>query len=276
MPNKSSIKIIGENTDLWAQGYFVYDSKKSGSVTVSHLRFGPQPIRSTYLIDGADFVALPPVRAAREDQGARRGQTGATFLLNSPYGPDDVWDRLPIEVQQQIVDKQLEFWVIDAFAVATETGMGSRINTVMQPCFFQLSGVLPGSTGNRGDQGVRRSDIRTPRSTRSSSGTSRRSTSRSRGSRVRRRAGRGDEHARDGARRSRRPRPTSSHRVTARLMAGDGDQLPVSALPVDGTFPTGTAKYEKRAIAKEIPIWDPTSASTAASAPSSARTPRSA
>ena len=141
--NKSSVKIIGEHTDLFAQGYFVYDSKKSGSVTVSHLRFGPEPIRSTYLIDGADFVACHQFGLLEKLKVLTYTRPGATFLLNSPFGADEVWGRLPVEVQREILDKQIDVWVIDAYEVAREAGMGNRINTVMQPCFFQLSGVLP-------------------------------------------------------------------------------------------------------------------------------------
>ena len=141
--NKASVKIIGEGTDLFAQGYFVYDSKKSGCVTVSHLRFGPEPIRSTYLVDDADFVACHQFGLLQTVKVLEHAKPGATFLLNSPYGPDEVWDHLPVELQQQLVDKEIDLWVIDAFAVATEVGMGNRINTIMQPCFFHLSGVLP-------------------------------------------------------------------------------------------------------------------------------------
>ena len=141
--NKSSVKIIGEGTDLFAQGYFVYDSKKSGSVTVSHLRFGPEPIRSTYLIDGADFVACHQFGLLDKMKVLELARPGATFLLNSPFGPDEVWDHLPVEVQDQIVTKDIALWVVDAEAIARAAGMGNRINTVMQPCFFSLSGVLP-------------------------------------------------------------------------------------------------------------------------------------
>ena len=141
--NKASVKIIGEDTDLFAQGYFVYDSKKSGSVTVSHLRFGPEPIRSTYLVDDADFVACHQFGLLEKVKVLDHARPGATFLLNVRSRPDEVWDHLPVEVQQQLIDKRIDFWVIDAYAVAAEVGMGSRINTVMQPCFFQLAGVLP-------------------------------------------------------------------------------------------------------------------------------------
>ena len=141
--NKASVKIIGEGTDLYTQGYFVYDSKKSGSVTSSHLRFGPEPIRSTYLIDQADFVACHQFGLLQSVKVLDHAKHGATFLLNSPYGPDEVWEHLPLEIQHQLVDKQINLWVIDAMAVAAETGMGNRINTIMQPCFFHLAGVLP-------------------------------------------------------------------------------------------------------------------------------------
>ena len=141
--NKASVKIIGEGTDLYSQGHFVYDSKKSGAVTVSHLRFGPELIESTYEIQEADFVACHQFGLLGKMPVLDRAKDGATFLLNSPYGPDEVWDTLPSRVRQQIIDKDIELYVIDAFAVAGEVGMGNRINTVMQPCFFKLSGVLP-------------------------------------------------------------------------------------------------------------------------------------
>ncbi len=154
--NKASVKIIGEHTDLFAQGYFVYDSKKSGSVTVSHLRFGPEPIRSTYLIEDADFVACHQFGLLEKMPVLDRAKPGATFLLNSPYRRDEVWDRLPEEVQRQIIDKDLDVWAIDANRVATDSELGARINTVMQPCFFALAGVLPGGRGDRPHQGVGR------------------------------------------------------------------------------------------------------------------------
>ena len=141
--NKASVKIIGEDTDLFAQGYFVYDSKKSGSITVSHLRFGPEPIRSTYLVEDADFVACHQFGLLAKVRVLDSAKHGATFLLNAPYGPDEVWEHLPGAVQQTILDKEIDLWVIDALAVADEAGMGGRINTVMQPCFFKLAGVLP-------------------------------------------------------------------------------------------------------------------------------------
>jgi pyruvate-ferredoxin/flavodoxin oxidoreductase len=253
--NKASVKIIGESTDLWAQGYFVYDSKKSGSVTVSHLRFGPRPIRSTYLVEDADFVACHQFGLLERMPVLAHAKRGATFLLNSPYGPDDVWDRLPRPVQQELIDKDIDLWVIDAYRVAREAEMGNRINTVMQPCFFQLAGVLPADEaiarikqsveqtyGQRGRTVVERNFAAIDRSLAA--------------------LHRVDVPAQvtgDGSTMLAVPdtAPDFVQRVTARLIAGEGDLLPVSALPVDGTFPSGTAAYEKRAIAQEIPIFDP-------------------
>jgi pyruvate-ferredoxin/flavodoxin oxidoreductase len=252
--NKASIKIIGESTDLFAQGYFVYDSKKSGSVTVSHLRFGPEPIRSTYLVEEADFVACHQFGLLGKTKILELARHGATFLLNAPYGPEEVWEHLPAGVQQLLVDKEIDFWVIDAVAVADEAGMGSRINTVMQPCFFQLAGILPAAEAitrikgfvqktyaKRGEAIVARNFAAIDRSLERL---------------MHVQVGRISSNV------STIPPvpddvPDFVTRITSRLMAGDGDQLPVSALPVDGTFPTGTAKYEKRAIAQMIPIWDP-------------------
>jgi pyruvate-ferredoxin/flavodoxin oxidoreductase len=252
--NKASVKIIGEGTGLFAQGYFVYDSKKSGSVTVSHLRFGPEPIRSTYLVEDADFVACHQFGLLGKIKILESAKRGATFLLNAPYGTDEVWDQLPEHVQQLILDKDIDLWVIDALAVADEAGMGSRINTVMQPCFFHLAGILPADDAiariksfvektyaKRGEAIVQRNFAAIDRSL----------------ARLER-VTPGPRHSSlapasvvlDGV-------PDFVSRITARLIAGEGDLLPVSALPADGTFPTGTAKYEKRAIAQEIPIWDP-------------------
>ncbi|HSL48055.1 MAG TPA: pyruvate:ferredoxin (flavodoxin) oxidoreductase [Candidatus Deferrimicrobiaceae bacterium] len=252
--NKNSIKIIGEQTDNYAQGYFVYDSKKSGSVTVSHLRFGPQPIRSTYLISRATFVACHQFSFLERFDVLREAEPGAVFLLNSPYGAEAVWDHLPRTVQRQIIDKRLRVFVIDGNRVAREAGMGGRVNTVMQACFFAISGVLPRDEavaaikraiektyGRRGAAVVRRnweavdaalghlSEVTVPGAV----------------------TGRAD---------LRPPVPAEAPRfvqeVTARMIAGEGDALPVSALPADGTYPTGTTQWEKRNIAQEIPAWD--------------------
>jgi len=252
--NKASVKIIGESTDLFAQGYFVYDSKKSGSMTVSHLRFGPRPIRSTYLVEQADFVACHQFGMLGRTKVLETAKRGATFLLNAPYGPAEVWAHLPGDIQRQLIEKEIDFWVIDALAVAAEAGMGSRINTVMQPCFFKLAGILPPDEAiarikafvektyaKRGEAVVARNFAAIDRSLE--------------------RLG----HVTLGEVTNESPAagavpadiPDFITRVTSRLLAGEGDQLPVSALPIDGTFPTGTARYEKRAIAQTIPIWDP-------------------
>jgi pyruvate-ferredoxin/flavodoxin oxidoreductase len=253
--NKSSVKIIGENTKLSAQGYFVYDSKKAGSITVSHLRFGPRPIRSTYLISDADFLACHQFGILEKMDVLTYARSGGIFLLNSPYPAGEVWDQLPREAQQQLIDKQVQFWVIDAYAIAAEVGLGNRINTVMQPCFFYLSGVLPAKEaiahikaavektyGLRGPTIVERNFAAIDRSLQALKRVPL-------------------PEAVDGRRERESTIPNDApefvKRVTARLMAGEGDLLPVGAFPSDGTFPLGTSKYEKRSIAKQIPIWDP-------------------
>jgi pyruvate-ferredoxin/flavodoxin oxidoreductase len=253
--NKSTIKILGEKTPLHVQGYFVYDSKKSGARTVSHLRFGPRPIRSTYLIRKAAFVACHQFHFLDRVDVLAAAQPGATFLLNSPYGKDAVFERLPREVQDELLEKKLRFFVVDADRVASEAGLDGRINTVMQVCFFALTKLLPLETalaaieegirktyGKKGDEIVRRNvtaaraalahleEVQLP---------------------VAATATRW------------RPPPVPAgapdfvQRVTAAMLADHGDLLPVSAFPPDGTWPVGTAKYEKRGIADRIPIWDP-------------------
>jgi pyruvate-ferredoxin/flavodoxin oxidoreductase len=253
--NKNSIKIIGEDTDHYAQGYFVYDSKKAGAVTVSHLRFGPGPIRSTYLITRANFVGCHQWVFLERYDMLKNLVPGGTFLLNSAYGPDDVWVRLPRSVQEQIIAKRLKFYGIDAYKVARDSGMGGRINTVMQVCFFAISGVLPKDDaitaikksiektyGNKGEEIVRMNFAAVDRT-----------LARLFEVKVPERA--------DGTITMPPPVPAAAPRfvqdVTAPIIAGLGDSLPVSALPVDGTYPTGTAKWEKRNIAAEIPVWDP-------------------
>ncbi|HEU0212596.1 MAG TPA: pyruvate:ferredoxin (flavodoxin) oxidoreductase [Jiangellaceae bacterium] len=253
--NKFGIKIIGERTDLFAQGYFVYDSRKSGAVTVSHLRFGPEPIRSTYLVDQADFVACHQFVLLDRMKVLDVARVGATFLLNSPYPADETWAHLPVEVQHQILDKNLSCFVIDAHRVARELGLGKRINTVMTPCFFALSGVLPGDQartalqeaiaqtyGKRGPAVVERNQAAIDRALHALEPLK-------------------IPDAVDGERHRMPPlapeAPDFVHRVTKRMLDGEGDLLPVSALPVDGTFPTGTARWEKRTLAQDLPIWDP-------------------
>jgi pyruvate-ferredoxin/flavodoxin oxidoreductase len=251
---KNTVKIIGESTPLHAQGYFVYDSKKSGAITVSHLRFGPRPIESSYLIRQADFIACHQFEFMEKLDVLALARPGATFLLNSPYGPDEVWGRLPREAQATILDRRLRFFVVDALAVAKEAGLAGRINTVTQACFFAISGVLPRDEaiakikdairktyGKRGETVLARNfaavdaslaalaEVKVP--------------------------GVADSAL------SRRPvvpkaAPDFVQRVTAMMLDGRGDLLPVSAMPVDGTFPTGTTQWEKRSIAQEIPLWD--------------------
>ncbi|WP_353620961.1 pyruvate:ferredoxin (flavodoxin) oxidoreductase [Stieleria mannarensis] len=252
--NKNTVKILGENTPLHTQGYFVYDSKKAGAVTVSHLRFSPEPIESTYLIRQANFVACHQFNFLRQRDVLEIAAPGATFLLNSPYDADAVWDHLPQEIQRQIIDKKLKFYVIDAATIARENNLGGRINTVMQTCFFALSGVLPmdqamehmkeavrKTYGKRGPTIVERNLAAIDASTESIQSVA------------------VPDQASSTLRLS-LPVPAESpdfvKRITGMMIAGKGDLLPVSALPVDGTFPTGTAQYEKRNIADQIPIWD--------------------
>ena len=253
--NKNSAKIIVDATDDIVQGYFVYDSKKSGAMTASHLRFGPEPINSTYLISHADFVACHQFGLLSRVDILDVARDGATFLLNSPYGPPEVWDQLPGKVRRQLQDKHIQFWVVDANKVAAEAQLGSRINTVMQPCFFALSGILPAEKaveeikasvtkayGKRGRTIVERNFVAIDAALASLAQVEipeERAASGSIGVAV-------PESA-----------PDFVRHVTSMLMDGQGDLLPVSALPADGRFPSGTARYEKRALALEMPIWDP-------------------
>jgi pyruvate-ferredoxin/flavodoxin oxidoreductase len=252
--NKNSVKILGESTDLYAQGYFVYDSKKSGSRTVSHLRASPRPIESTYLIREAGFVAVHQFAFLADMDVLDIAAPGATVLLNSPFPPESVWDHLPIEAQTHVIEKGLQLWTIDADAIAREAGLGRRVNTVLQTCFFHLTDLLPTGVaveaikdqirktyGIRGQVVVGRNEEAVDRAV---AGLSR-----------------VEPGEASTARRITDPVPDVApefvKRVTAMIMAGKGDLLPVSALPVDGTFPTDTARWEKRSIAQEIPIWDP-------------------
>jgi pyruvate-ferredoxin/flavodoxin oxidoreductase len=253
--NKNTAAIVGEATDLNVQAYFVYDSKKSGSVTVSHLRFDDDPITSSYLIDEATFVGVHQWGLLERQNVLGIAGPGARVLVNSPHPAEEVWDRLPLEVQQQVLAKDLDLWVVDASRVAREAGVGRRINTVMQACFFAIADVLPlDEAMPRLQEAVR-------------------TTYGKRGSVVVERNLAAIAAATEGLQRvavpdavtathSRRPpvpadAPDFVTRVTGRMIAGEGDLLPVSALPVDGSFPTGTAAYEKRTIATKIPIWEP-------------------
>ncbi len=252
--NKNSIKIIGENTANYAQGYFVYDSKKSGAMTVSHLRFGPKPIHSTYLVSKANFVACHQWIFLERYDMLSALVPGGTFLLNSPFGPDEIWDHLPRVVQEQLVAKKAKLFVIDAYQVARDTGMGSRMNTILQVCFFAISKVLPreeaieairksirDTYGRKGEEIVQKNmkavdetlahlfEVKVPEQITST---------------------------------IEMPLPFSAQapkferEVLGAIYEGRGDELPVSAFPCDGTFPTGTAKWEKRNLALEIPVWD--------------------
>ena len=252
--NKNSIKISGEDTENYAQGYFVYDSKKSGTTTTSHLRFGPRPIHSTYLVERANFVGCHQWFFLEKFDVLKAAVPGATFLLNSIYGADQVWDKLPQHIQKHIIDKKIRMYVIDGYKVAQATGMGARVNTIMQTCFFAISGVLPREAaiaaiknsikktyGKKGDQIVQQNfaavdqtlanlfEVKVPSKVTSTIAMP--------------------------------PvvspvAPKFVKEVTAEIMAGFGDQIPVSKMPVDGTYPTGTAQWEKRNIALEIPVWD--------------------
>jgi pyruvate-ferredoxin/flavodoxin oxidoreductase len=253
--NKNSIKIIGEGTDNFAQGYFVYDSKKSGSMTVSHLRFGPEPIRSTYLVSRANFVACHLPTFLEKFDMVKPLIPGGTFLLNTPYSKDEIWAKLPTPLQESLIAKKAKFYVIDATKVARDSGMGGRINTIMQVCFFALSGVLPRDQaiesikysikktyGKKGEEVVAKNlkavdntlehlhEVKVAGNGLNGSG-------------------------------GLLPPVTSNapqfvKDVLGKLTAGEGEDLPVSAFPVDGTFPTGTAQYEKRNLAIDIPVWD--------------------
>jgi pyruvate-ferredoxin/flavodoxin oxidoreductase len=252
--NKNSIKIIGETTGHFAQGYFVYDSKKSGAMTVSHLRFGPRPIRSAYLIGRAGLVACHQFHLLERVDVLEHAAPGAIVLLNAPCGPDALWDRLPREVQEQVLEKRLRLYVIDAHKVARAAGLGGRINTVMQACFFALASVLPvqraiekikdairTSYGRKGEELVRRNFAAVDQALENLHEVvvpGRITAARSRPPAVP-----------DGA-------PEFVRAVTAAMLAGRGDRLPVSAFPPDGTWPVGTSRFEKRNIADQIPAWD--------------------
>lgn len=253
--NKNSIKIIGEETNNYAQGYFYYDSRKAGTVTVSHLRFGPRPIQSAYLVGSANFVACHQQFFIERFNVLEKAAYGATFLLNTQSGPEEIWDTLPRLIQEELIHKKMKFYVIDAYKVAKDTGMGVRINTIMQTCFFAISGVLPQKQaiefiklsikktyGSKGDKVVQQNyaavdhtlahliEVKVPE----------KATSKKEMSSV----------VPDNA-------PQFVKEVVAKIIVGHGDDVPVSAFPKDGTFASGTTQYEKRNIALEIPQWEP-------------------
>jgi pyruvate-ferredoxin/flavodoxin oxidoreductase len=255
--NKNSIKIIGEGTDLSAQGYFVYDSRKSGARTVSHLRFGKEPIRAPWLIEQADFLACHKYNFIDKVEMLRYAKPGAVFLLNCPYPTDTVWDQFPRVVQQQIIEKNLKVYVINATQVAQDAGLGLRINTIMQTCFFALSRVMPldlaierikeairKSYESKGEEIVQQNfrvveeslkhlyPVEVPKAATSRLGMLRQVP---------------------------REAPDFVQHITSVLLAGNGDSLPVSAFPVDGTYPSGTTRWEKRNISEEVAVWEPDS-----------------
>jgi len=253
--NKNSIKIIGENTDLYCQGYFVYDSKKAGSQTVSHLRFGPDPIRAPYLIESANFIACHKFNFVKQVEMLRYAARGAVFLLNSPIASEKVWNELPWPVQKSIIEKQLKFYVIDASSVAREAGMGRRINTIMQTCFFALSGVLPRDEAvTQIKKAIEKTYAR-------------------KGIEVVQQNYRAVDAALNHLHKVEVPAEVSSvlemkpvvpvnapefiRSVIGPMLAGFGDDLPVSKLPVDGTYPSGSSQWEKRNIADFVPWWEP-------------------
>lgn len=253
--NKNTIKIIGENTPLYAQGYFVYDSKKSGARTVSHLRFGPKPIKAPYLISKADFIACHQFNFTEKVEMLHYASEGATFLLNSPYDKNEVWDKLTGQVQKQILDKKIKLYVIDATTVARDTGMSGRINTIMQTCYFALSGVLPREEAikqikkaiektyfKKGQKVIEQNfkavdatlanlyEVGYPKIVSAA-----------------------DHDLLTVSAKA----PAFVKDVTAVMMADHGDSLPVSKLPVDGTYPSGTTQWEKRNISDLVPVWEP-------------------
>lgn len=253
--NKNSIKIIGENTELYAQGYFVYDSKKSGAKTVSHLRFGKTPIKAPYLISAADFIACHQFNFVEKEEMLKWAKPGATFLLNCPHSASEVWDLLPLPVQRVILEKNLKVFVIDATEVARNTGMTGRINTIMQTCFFALSGVLP---AERAIQEIKKAIEKT--------------YSKKGKAIIEQNFKAVDQtlenlfpvkvpdktNAVDKApQRISEKAPEFVRNVTQMMISGHGDDIPVSAMPIDGTYPSGTTKWEKRNISDRIAVWEP-------------------
>lgn len=253
--NKNSIKIIGELPDKHAQGYFVYDSKKAGSQTISHLRFGPDPIDSPYLIQSANFIACHQYNFIYKINILKSAAPGATFLLNSPHSEEEIWEKLPVEMQKVIIEKELTFYVINAYDVARETGMGVRINTIMQTCFFAIAGILPRDEAiTKIKEMIHKSFIK-------------------KGAEVVQKNYDAVEHTLgnlhqvdvpDEIRGDENIHPPVSpdapefvRKVLGEIIAGRGDDLPVSAMPIDGTYPVGSAAWDTRDITEEVPIWEP-------------------
>jgi pyruvate-ferredoxin/flavodoxin oxidoreductase len=252
--NKNSIKIIGDTSDNYVQGYFVYDSKKAGTMTVSHLRFGPNPIHSTYLISDADFIGCHQFIFLEQIDVLEKAKHGATFLLNSPYPADEVWAKLPLPIQEEIIHKEINFYVIDATKVAREANLGTRLNTILQACFFSISGILPHDEaidrikkaiqktyGHKGDKVVAMNFKAVDMAEENLFKVDYPKTATSKLDLENPVHGDAPDFVRE---------------VLGMIMAGRGDELPVSAFPVDGTFPTATTQYEKRNIADMVPVWD--------------------
>lgn len=252
--NKNTIKIIGEETDNYAQGYFVYDSKKSGSTTVSHLRFGKKPIKSSYLVQQANFIGVHQFNFLEKFDILKNIRKGGTLLLNSPYAKEEVWSKLPSTVQKQIISKELNFYVIDGYDVAKKTGMGTRINTIMQTCFFAISGVLPKDEaieqikkaikktyGAKGDEIVRKNFEAVDQTLAHLFRIDVPATSTSTLELPPTVSDKAPEYVKE---------------VLAKIMEGNGDEIKVSQMPEDGTFPSGTTRWEKRNIALDVPVWD--------------------
>ena len=252
--NKNSIKIIGETTDNYVQGYFVYDSKKAGAQTVSHLRFGPKPIYSTYLIHKANFIACHQFNFIEKYDILKNIKKGGTFLLNSPFSNEEIWDKLPRKMQEEIVENELEFYVIDATEVAFKAKLGKRTNTILQTCFFAISGVLPKdeaiqkikaaivkSYSHKGDDVVQMNFDAVDTSLENLQKVNYPNQITNTRELQEMMTGTEDPFVKE---------------VLGKILAGRGDELPVSAFPIDGTFPTGTTQYEKRGIADFIPVWD--------------------
>lgn len=253
--NKNTIKIIGENTDLYAQGYFVYDSKKSGARTVSHLRVGPKPIRAPYLISKADFIACHQFNFTEKVEMLEFAKEGATFLLNSPYPKEEIWNRLTGQMQKMIIDKKIRFYVIDATTVARDNGMSGRINTIMQTCYFALSGVLPGEDAIKE---IKKAIEKTYYK---------------KGQKIIQQNFKAVDATLENLHEVDYPKNVSAKHhelltvsdnapgfvkeVTAKMMTGHGDELLVSQMPDDGTYPSGTTQWEKRNISDLVPIWEP-------------------
>ena len=253
--NKNSIKIIGQETDLYAQGYYSYDSKKSGGITVSHLRFGPDPIYASYLINKANFLACHVYSFLEKLDILKNAADGGTFLLNSPFGPDEIWDKLPYTYQRQIIDKKLKFYVIDAVKIAKQTGMGSRTNTIMQTCFFAISGILP---QDKAIEAIKNSIVKSyTKKGQAIVDKNIKAVDETLANLYEVKVPEKATAAFDILPPVADDAPEFVKQVLGPMMVMEGDSLPVSALPEDGTFPSATTQYEKRNIAIDIPVWDP-------------------